>query len=528
MKRLIVLFVVLAPFMSFSQEWQWLKSYDFKGPVNNAYPASDHLEAADNGQYYLTIDLDTASCLLKYNSEGKEIWRNYIKGDLQVKGISSISNRVYVGGQYQNTVQLQNIALSSSESTVHLQTTDISSNGSTDIFLASYDTEGNLMWVRSMGGPGEDFGNGICTDRYGRAYLTGGYADSAYFGNIQFYSECSKKMFVAGFDLSGNVDFFKSGECKYSENSFAIGYKIKVDAQGDMYCYGNYSYFILDSIHLAEGGGPYPAYFLTRMDSTGKVKWAKPVPNHTILHLFDMALDASGNILLNGYSHWTSGGGTLTFKYNAEGSLVWTKGVGGSCYGGQGISNNIAMSGNDSYILGRLSMGYCWSTGLKFLLVKYDEGGKELLKDTINVQNFWPIDIMRDSNGDFLIAGRLDGPLKLGNESVGAGSGKLIMAKFKESSINIGIKEPELISSEMKIFPNPCSDKLRVSADFKEKCNLKLRILNLNGQLLYAQEKIVPAGNFIKDLDLAGYNMGIYTLEITSESGRTVKKLVIE
>lgn len=60
----------------------------------------------------------------------------------------------------------------------------VNSNGVKDIFLAKYDLDGNLFGVVSAGGFGQDSATGVCVDPLNNAYITGTCFQTAQFGNI--------------------------------------------------------------------------------------------------------------------------------------------------------------------------------------------------------------------------------------------------------------------------------------------------------------------------------------------------------
>ena len=70
------------------------------------------------------------------------------------------------------------------EGTLDFGSKTISSRGAKDIFLAKFDSDGNLIWVESAGGPGYDSANAVCVDDAGNAYITGVCYQNARFGNI--------------------------------------------------------------------------------------------------------------------------------------------------------------------------------------------------------------------------------------------------------------------------------------------------------------------------------------------------------
>ncbi|MFZ5999432.1 MAG: SBBP repeat-containing protein, partial [Bacteroidota bacterium] len=50
---------------------------------------------------------------------------------------------------------------------------NLTSSGGRDIFITKFDPDGNLVWVRQMGGTGDDQGFAVATDNLGNIYMTG-------------------------------------------------------------------------------------------------------------------------------------------------------------------------------------------------------------------------------------------------------------------------------------------------------------------------------------------------------------------
>lgn len=70
------------------------------------------------------------------------------------------------------------------ENTASFDNKTTNSSGGKDIFLAKYDLDGNLFGVVSAGGFGADSASGVCVDPINNAYITGTCFQSAQFGNI--------------------------------------------------------------------------------------------------------------------------------------------------------------------------------------------------------------------------------------------------------------------------------------------------------------------------------------------------------
>ena len=60
--------------------------------------------------------------------------------------------------------------------------TTLTSAGYFDIFVAKYDADGDLLWVKGAGGGGYDGGSSIAVDGNGASYITGDFESNATFG----------------------------------------------------------------------------------------------------------------------------------------------------------------------------------------------------------------------------------------------------------------------------------------------------------------------------------------------------------
>ena len=89
---------------------------------------------------------------------------------------------------------------------------ELASNGLTDIYVQKLDPQGNLIWVKQMGGAFADYGYSIVTDDLGNVYTTGNFHDSVDFdpgsgsdilvanGDIT-----EEDIFVQKLDVNGNL-----------------------------------------------------------------------------------------------------------------------------------------------------------------------------------------------------------------------------------------------------------------------------------------------------------------------------------
>jgi len=77
--------------------------------------------------------------------------------------------------------------------------------GNDNIFVAKYDTLGNVQYAKSFYGSDMEHANGITVDGSGNAYITGDFrSDTLHFGSIYITNTNSYDFFVAKIDPSGN------------------------------------------------------------------------------------------------------------------------------------------------------------------------------------------------------------------------------------------------------------------------------------------------------------------------------------
>ncbi len=108
-----------------------------------------------------------------YDDGGSNLWiRNGGSSGIDI-GRNITTDRksnIYVGGSFSGNADFDQIS--------------VSSNGDEDLFLASYDSIGNIRYVKHFGGPGNDRGRGVGTDRYGNIYFSGEFWDHITFDSI--------------------------------------------------------------------------------------------------------------------------------------------------------------------------------------------------------------------------------------------------------------------------------------------------------------------------------------------------------
>ena len=95
--------------------------------------------------------------------------------------------------------------------------TTLINQGSRDIFILRYDTDGNLLQMKSFGGNKEDFGRDVTVDNQGNIYLAGFYrSDLLPIGNTILNNEGDYDFILVKLDALLNPLWVKTGGNNYS------------------------------------------------------------------------------------------------------------------------------------------------------------------------------------------------------------------------------------------------------------------------------------------------------------------------
>ena len=247
------------------------------------------------------------------------------------------------------------------------QTTLMAAAGSADIFVAQYDVDGLLQWVKRAGGSGSDQGVGIAVDGSGNSYLTGYFNGTATFAPGQanqttLTSAGDRDMFVAKYDFIGTLVWVKRSGGTAADRGFSIA----VDGTGNSYVTGLFN----GSATFGQGQANQTTLtsaglddiFVARYDSNGTLQWAKRAGGTGTDGGLGIGVDGFGNSYVTGWFTGTATFGqgepnetTLTsagdrdifvVKYDSNGLLQWAKRAGaGGASTDQGVGIAVDPSG---------------------------------------------------------------------------------------------------------------------------------------------------------------------------------------
>jgi len=191
----------------------------------NVFLTGTFKDSADFGDTTLTSAGRYDVFVAKYEAAGNVLWARSAGGAGPKEGWGAAtdgSGNVLVTGLFYTSASFGS--------------TTLTSVGDGDVFVAKYDTAGNVLWARSGGSASFDYGSGVATDGSGNVFVTGTAWDGAIFGGTTLTSAGSTDIFVAKYDAAGNVLWARSAGGAASDS----GWGAATDGSGNVLVTGDF------------------------------------------------------------------------------------------------------------------------------------------------------------------------------------------------------------------------------------------------------------------------------------------------
>jgi hypothetical protein len=204
-----------------------------------------------------------------------------------------------------------------------------------DAFVVRIDAGGKIVWGKTFGAGRDDTANGIAV-RGDRVVVVGQFLDELRVGELVHPASGSDDMFVAAFDLAGEPQWLWAAGGIDSDGANTVA----ATPDGGWIVGGSFSRSVeFQGTTLVSRGGTDAV--LVKLAATGELEWVKPFGgryNDTISHV---AVDARGNIYVQGVfrdtadwggpplvAHGGSDNDVVLAKYDANGDPLWSAGFG--------------------------------------------------------------------------------------------------------------------------------------------------------------------------------------------------------
>ncbi len=267
---------------------------------------------------------DTDGFLVKFTPGGGVQWAIAFGGtrDDEVHGLAmDRDGALYLGGHF-------------SSSGLAIGGTVLTNKGGTDLWLAKFRSDGELVWARNDGYSGLHEGRAVAVDDLGQVYFTGKLWGRIRFGTNEFDSHYDHDLFLAKYNPDGGFEWAR----QLTSYSVVAGTALAVNPEGDVLVAGYFdqSFWPDGQFVLCRGGQDL---LLAKYNSRGEPMWARsyggagnemprrlltgPAGTYYLCGYFDQTADFDG-ILLGSTTR-----DLLVAQLNGQGDVLWAKQAGG-------------------------------------------------------------------------------------------------------------------------------------------------------------------------------------------------------
>lgn len=242
------------------------------------------------GLFTLTNTGNINFFLTKYSPDGNVLWAlsNGGTGSDEARSVAvDAIGDIYLAGTNRSPILI-------------LGSDTLMNAGESDIFLAKYNANGNVLWATSAAGVFNDFDPFIAAESSGNVYLTGSFVSpTLIFGFDTLSNMGAVDIFISKYDANGNFIWAKSTGGWESESPKSIA----MDAAGNAYILGDFygSKLTFGSITILNSQIFRREIFLVKYDINGDVLWANSAGGADMDYASSISIGISGNSCVAGY-----------------------------------------------------------------------------------------------------------------------------------------------------------------------------------------------------------------------------------
>jgi hypothetical protein len=319
--------------------------------------------------FLLTSTGQTDIFVLKLDAVGDFLWAKSfgdVNGDSGNSIVTDDLGNIYIAGTFQNSIDFEGIG------------NFINSNSgyATDGFILKLDTNGNYIWVKTMGDIQNDSCNSVNLDTSGNIYVTGFFS-----GTVDFDPGTGTYNLTANAPINGRDFYFlkldNNGDFLWANSIFGNSdlyiTDTDIDGSGNTYytgVFGGTVDFNPGSETNDHNSGSTTDNFILKLDVNGGFLWVKIFGNEELAHSSRLAVDHSGNVYTTAGFRYTMDldpgpgiydvsvlyvpgqvqWGSFIQKLNASGNLLGAKSITGATFPDIAVDNsdNIYTTGSFS------------------------------------------------------------------------------------------------------------------------------------------------------------------------------------
>jgi len=489
----------------------------------------------------------------KYNQNGELIWARNFGGRFEdranqvaIDSFGSILVTGYFRGQ------------------VIFDSTDVNANfnskGFSDGFILKLDQNGQLVFVKQLGGNLDDIPKSITLDNHSNILVAGYFQGKCDFDPSLDTSELSSKgvndVFVLKLNHVGQIVWVKHIGGRFDDQVSSV----LVNPENEIVLSGNF----LDTIDLDPGVGNYKIQskgsgdvFVLFLSEDGEFIKAGQFASDKVVNHIGASMDVQGNIYLTGYydarTDFDPGadsfyieaqspvGEIFVVKLNKDGQLDWAKNLGGDAHDvGLGITSD--------------ALGNIYATGCFQGLADFDPNAGEFIMEAKGLHNNDVFICKLNASGEFVWARSINGPMNdIGFSLVcnqenqlfvtGIFSANVIVnvnpdtialqSRGAEDAFLIGINQMVSHSDEgnkedliWSIYPNPTGNNIIVEVADLEFQNSEFTLFDHLGKVVYTLKNFKLGKEQENCIPMEDLPSGHYLLHIKLKHTTYIKAVV--
>jgi Bacterial Ig domain/Fibronectin type III domain len=333
----------------------------------------------------------------------------------------------------------------------------LSTDNTSDIFIAKYSQTGSCQWSKHLNGSGSATALSVAIDGSSNIIVAGYFNGSVDFGGGFLTSDGQTDFFIAKYSSTGAYQWAR---CLGSISSGGgVAYSVETDNNGNILVTGYFN----GSVNF--GGGFLTStggvdIFIAKYSPTGAYLWAKRMGSSVDDMGLNIAVDNSGEVLVAGTFQGSVdfGGGSLisagkkdifVAKYSPNGAHLWSKSFGSAT---DDYAYGVAVDDYDDVVLtgtftGTIDSGggpMSPSGGGDIFLVKYSSSGQHIWSNHYGATS--PMAsiasaVGTDIDGNIVLTGTVSGNINFGSGYLlSNGSYDIFLAKFSPNGVNLWSK----------------------------------------------------------------------------------------
>jgi hypothetical protein len=186
----------------------------------------------------------------------------------------------------------------------------LESNANKDIFLAKYNPDGTIQWLRKGGSAsGHAYSTAIEIDAVGNIYTTGYFSGIAFFNDKRLKTAGSDDIFLAKYNGKGDILWIKQAGGQGNERAKAL----TMDGSGNIYLAGEFDFSFSFASKNVEKSGDWDVFVL-RYHDDGEMAGNSQISGPGFKKATSLAIDKAGNAYLLGYFIQQASFGNITLK----------------------------------------------------------------------------------------------------------------------------------------------------------------------------------------------------------------------